>query len=99
MNTENQNKCASAIITLEFEPSIVPLDMTTSAYLKAISYETKVIGEYDYINKFSFKLDALSSEVVIFYKKIPKKIIHILLGQILQLLMFLMKFRGESSEL
>lgn len=69
LNTENQNKCASAIITLEFEPSIVPLDMTTSAYLKAISYETKVIGEYDYINKFSFKLDALSSEVVIFYKK------------------------------
>lgn len=69
LSPENQNKCASAIITLEFDPSIVPLDMTTSAYLRAISYETKVIDEYDYINKFSFKLDALSSEVVIFYKK------------------------------
>ena len=69
LSLENQNKCASAIITLEFDPSIVPLDMTTSAYLRAISYETKVIDEYDYINKFSFKLDALSSEVVIFYKK------------------------------
>jgi hypothetical protein len=69
LSPENQNKCASAIITLEFDPSIVPLDMTTNAYLRAISYETKVIDEYDYINKFSFKLDALSSEVVIFYKK------------------------------
>lgn len=73
LSTENQDKCASAIITLEFDPDIVPLDMTTSAYLKAISYETKVIGEYDYINKFSFKLDALSSDVVIFYKKNSKE--------------------------
>ncbi len=69
LTDENKDKCASAIITLKFDPNIVILDMASSAYLKAFNIKTIHINSYDYVSEISFKMDALSSEVVNFYKK------------------------------
>lgn len=66
-----QANCASVIITLGFNPNVVPLDMTNPSYLRKVSQTTTQIGGYDYINGYSFKLDALSSETVKFYKNTP----------------------------
>ena len=68
LDSENKNKCASAIITLKFDPNKVLLDMTNKNYLSAIDTNTVKINNYDYINELSFKIDALSSEMVKFYK-------------------------------
>lgn len=65
----NKDKCSSAIITLEFDPNKIVLDMTTPAYLKSFDIEEITINNYKYIKKLSFKMDALSSENVRFYKK------------------------------
>ena len=43
--------------------------MTSSVYLKSFNREMIAIDGFNYINKISFKIDALSSEVVRFYKK------------------------------
>lgn len=59
---------ASSIVTIDFSPDIALLDMTSTAYLNAISTESKVIDNHSYINKISFKVDALSSYRVKFYK-------------------------------
>lgn len=69
LSDEDKEKCSSAIITLNFDPDVVLLDMTTSAYLRAIDVNTTLIDGHSYINQFSFKVDALSSEVVRFYKQ------------------------------
>lgn len=66
-----QENCASVVITLGFNPNVVPLDMTNPSYLRKVSQTTTQIGGYDYINGYSFKLDALSSETVKFYKNTP----------------------------
>ena len=68
LSPSNKDKCASVIITLGFDPNIVPLDMTNPSYLRKISSTTTTINGNEYINNFSFKLDALSSETIKFYK-------------------------------
>lgn len=68
LSEEEKNNFASSIVTIEFSPEIVFLDMTSSAYLNAVSTEKEVINGNDYINKLSFKVDALSSYRVKFYK-------------------------------
>lgn len=64
----DQDKCASVIITLGFDPNVVPLDMTNPSYLRKTASTTTTINGHDYINNYSFKLDALSSETIKFYK-------------------------------
>lgn len=71
LSDSDKENCASVIITLGFNPNIVPLDMTNPSYLRKISETTTQIGGYNYINGYSFKLDALSSETVKFYKSTP----------------------------
>ncbi len=66
-----QNNCASAIISLAFDPNVVLLDMTNPSYLARNSQQITTIGGYDYINKYYFKMDAISSEIVKFYKVDP----------------------------
>lgn len=70
MNLSNtdKEKCISALITLTFDPSIVILDMTNTAYLKADSHTTTVIGGYNYVNSITFRMDSEASELVRFYK-------------------------------
>ena len=65
---DKKAKCASAIINLSFNPNIIILDMTSEDYQKAISTGQTIINNHNYINRMSFKIDALSSETVKFYK-------------------------------
>ena len=68
LSDENKEKCSSSVIDLSFDPSKVRLDMTNSNYLNASNVSTEQIDNYDYINGITFKVDALSSTVVRFYK-------------------------------
>lgn len=65
---EEKENFASSIVTIDFNPEEVLLDMTSTAYLNAVDTETEKLGEHTYINKVSFKVDALSSYRVKFYK-------------------------------
>lgn len=69
LSNENKNKCYSAWVTIEFNPEQVLLDMTNTNYLNATSIGTTNIKGYEYINTLTFKIDALSSSNVRFYKK------------------------------
>ncbi len=69
LSPENKRKCASAVITLSFNPSLLRLDMTSEAVLQAYNTSSTVLGDgYDYINSVTFGIDALSSNAVRFYK-------------------------------
>lgn len=73
LSDENKEKCFSAIVTLTFDPSMFYLDMTNSTYLHRIpdSETTVDVNGYSYVNSYKFKIDATSSEKVIFYKVNP----------------------------
>ena len=66
--SEKQN-CASAIITLAFDPNVILLDMTSEFYQNAFNIQTTQINNHNYIRAFSFKIDAMSSNNIKFYKK------------------------------
>ena len=68
LSETDKSKCSSAIITLNFDPTKILLDMTSDAYQDSVNRITQVIDGYDYINTVSFKIDALSSKTVKFYK-------------------------------
>lgn len=68
LSDEDKNKCTSALISLSFDPRVVILDMTNSAYLNAYNVSITKIDGYDYVNGISFKMDSESSETVKFYK-------------------------------
>ena len=68
LSDADKNKCSSSIITLTFDPATILLDMTSDIYLSKVSSITEVINGYNYINTISFKIDALSSKTVKFYK-------------------------------
>lgn len=64
----NKEKCHSVIITLTFDPNVVLLDMTSQAYMDAVSVSVVNIDGYDYVQSLSFKMDALASQLIKFYK-------------------------------
>ena len=68
LSDENKSKCTSSLITLSFDPNIVVLDMTSPAYLRRLSETYTTINGFSYVNSISFKVDAIDSEVVKFYK-------------------------------
>lgn len=68
LTPDKQAKCASAIITLTFDPRVLRLDMTNEAYLQAISTTQTSVDGFNYINSLTFKVDAISSARVRFYK-------------------------------
>lgn len=68
LSEDNKQKCASAIIKLDFDPSEVLLDLTSEDYLNALHVSKKVLNGYEYVNSITIKLDALSSEQIKFYK-------------------------------
>lgn len=75
LSDADKDKCFSAIVTLNFDPREVYLDMTASSYLHRIdnSLKTEKINNFDYVSSFSFKVAATSSVKIIFYKKDKKK--------------------------
>jgi hypothetical protein len=68
LSNENKNKCASAVITLTFDPSVVVMD-TTSDILKKATYQTSNYNGVDYISSITFNIDVLTSEEIRFYKR------------------------------
>ena len=69
LSDENKAHCASAIITVSFDPNIIYIDNNSTVYLNSYNRETEKINNYDYINKFTFKMDSSSSSLVKFYKR------------------------------
>ncbi len=72
LTDENKAKCYSAYVDIELRPDRFALDMTNKNYLKASVVDQQTLSDsYNYIKKMSFKIDALSSETVKFYKEDP----------------------------
>lgn len=69
LSDENKDKCYSMIITLTFDPREVLVDMTSELYLKTISSTTVQIDGGTYVNSITFKIDAISSKCIKFYKR------------------------------
>lgn len=71
LSDTDKAKCTSAKIDLSFNPNVLILDMTNSSYIHRLpsSESTTTISGYQYVNGYSLKIPAASSEQVIFYKK------------------------------
>lgn len=71
LSDENKSKCFSAKVTITFPSDNIKLDMTAKSYLhmisNSISEETLDDG-FNYVESYSFLLDATASEKIIFYK-------------------------------
>ncbi len=68
LSDNDKAKCALPLITLTFDPQVVILDMTNTAYLNAETYTTIQINNHSYVNSISFRIALESSEAVRFYK-------------------------------
>lgn len=69
LSIENKQKCISASITLNFDPSEVILDTTNSVVTGNNNYTTTTIGGTQYVNSITFNMDAVSSKAIRFYKQ------------------------------
>ena len=70
LSASDKAKCFSAKVTVEFDPEDLFVDMTNDLYLNRIpgSEVLETINGYQYVKKFSFKIDASSSSSLLFYK-------------------------------
>ena len=68
LSAQDKQNCASALITLTFNPATVILD-TTSDIMKNASYTTSLYDGINYISSITFKVDVLSSTEIRFYKR------------------------------
>lgn len=73
LSDDNKSKCVSASITLSFDPNVVYLNNNSSTFLKGYNVVSEKINNFDYVNKFTFDIDASSSSSVKLYKKDPSK--------------------------
>ncbi len=65
----NKKKCYSAIVTISFDPNVVYINNNSTTFLNAYNIKTEVIDNYDYVNEFTFDMEANSSSTVKIYKK------------------------------
>lgn len=72
LSSTDQAKCASSIITLRFNPTVVLLDMTSEIYQNALDNGYTIVQQqingHNYVREISFKIDAMSSMAIKFYK-------------------------------
>ena len=68
LSQENQAKCYSGEVTIEFDPHEVVVDITGEAYSDATSIGTTTIDGVTYINRFTILIEAISSADIRFYK-------------------------------
>lgn len=68
LSETDKQKCHSMLITLTFNPTVVLIDMTSEVYLNAESTTMTTVNGFNYANSITFKLDAISSKLVKFYK-------------------------------
>lgn len=75
LSNSNREKCTSSLINITFDPNIIIID-TTSPILNKVKESditTTEINNISYISGIKFKVDALSSQAIRFYKKKPNK--------------------------
>lgn len=68
LTDENKNKCYSGIVTLNFDPQKILLDLTSEVYKNASNIQYQTINGINYVNSITINLDAISSENLRFYK-------------------------------
>ncbi len=68
LDPADQVHCASALVTLAFDPNVVRLDMTNYYYQHKRSELLQTIGGYDYVKSFTFRVKAQTSVAIKFYK-------------------------------
>lgn len=68
LTEEKKAKCYSSIITIEFDPSKILLDITNENYKNFTNTTTTVVDEKKYINSVTLPIDAISSVDLRFYK-------------------------------
>lgn len=68
LSEENQARCYSSIVTIEFDPNEILLDITNENYKKLIETETTLINGKKYISSITLPIDAISSTDLRFYK-------------------------------
>jgi hypothetical protein len=67
LSSDNQSKCTSYKVTLAFDPNVVIVD-PTSEIVKTSTQTYETINNVQYVNSLTFKVDALSSNSIRFYK-------------------------------
>lgn len=68
LSAENKAKCASAIVTIGFNPNQVIIDMTDETYLQATNIQNTTINGKTYVSGLTISVDAISSKSLRFYK-------------------------------
>ena len=69
LSDQDKAKCYSNVVTMEFDPNEILIDITNENYQKATNVTTTVINQKSYINSITLPIDAISSADVRFYKK------------------------------
>lgn len=68
LTSAEKNNLASVIVSLSFNPAVIIIDNTSKEYLANISNTSSTVNGYQYIDGFDFKIDAIDSVVIKFYK-------------------------------
>lgn len=70
LTDSEKSKCFSAIVTVTYNPNLLFVDMTNDLFLHRLNtnYQEQTINGHQYVSKFSFKVNASSSNEIIFYK-------------------------------
>ena len=71
LSQTDKDKCFSSIVTVEYDPNLLLVDMTNNLFLRRLNtnYEEVTLADgFNYVKKFSFKVNASSSNSIIFYK-------------------------------
>ena len=69
LSDKDKAKCYSNVVTMEFDPNEILIDITNENYQKATNVTTTVIDQKSYINSITLPIDAISSADIRFYKK------------------------------
>lgn len=71
LSDSEKAKCFSSKVTLTFPADKLELDMTSNSYLHRVlgSESFTKLNGYNYVSKYTFKLEASASEKILFYKK------------------------------
>ena len=69
LSDKDKAKCYSNVVTMEFDPNEILIDITNENYQKATNITTTVIDQKSYINSITLPIDAISSADIRFYKK------------------------------
>lgn len=69
LTEEEKSNCKSATITVSFDPDVVYIDNNNSTFRTAYDIKTEKKGNFDYVNEFTFDIEATSGTYIRFYKK------------------------------